>query len=150
MQVRCGFSVGCWKHAHIPHEAHDVRDACMLVHVGVDDYWWHAVKTRRGPLISAAGDNCTSSVWTASRSSTAGGLFPLGLHKRPTCARGRSRLLPEGCRVGIDGLDRPWRLSASGPQDNESLGTNTVWKGQRKGLIKLAWEMDLAKGYEEQ
>ena len=121
----------------------------MLVHVGVDDYWWHAVKTRRAPLISAAGDRCTSSVWTASRSSTAGGHFRLAFTSGP--------LAPEGgldsCERGAEWVSTGWTDRGDFPPRGHR--TTRAWnqhgvEGSAERLIKLAWEMDLAKGYEEQ
>ena len=59
------------------------------------------------------------------------------------------RFVSDGCRVGIDGLDRSWRLSAQGQRTTRGWNQCGV-KGSAELFIKLAWETALAKGYEDQ
>ena len=59
------------------------------------------------------------------------------------------RFVSDGCRVGIDGVDRWRRLSAQGPRTTRGWNQCGV-KGSAELIIKLAWETALAKGYEDQ
>ena len=51
--------------------------------------------------------------------------------------------------MGIDGMDRSWRLSAQGQKTTRAWNQYVV-KGSAELIIKLAWETALAKGYEDQ
>ena len=59
------------------------------------------------------------------------------------------KFLPEGCRMGIDRLDRSWRLSAWGHRTPRAWNQYGA-KGSAELFIKLAWETALAKGYADQ
>ena len=58
------------------------------------------VRGKRRPMF-AAGDRCASSRWTASRSSAAAGYFRVAFASGSRHDPGRSRFLPERCRVGV-------------------------------------------------
>ena len=55
--------------------------------------------------------------------------------------------VPEGCRFGIDLLDRLWRLSAYGRVYGRSWGLHSE-VGAAKLLISLAWKLAIENGHE--